>query len=95
MTRPNMNNRKNLSVGVLSITAVILFIAQFIPIQPALALESIKDRDYTLVTANSNQGGDSIYVTENRTGQMAVFSWDPGRRALALRGTGALTDAFK
>ena len=90
-----MNNPKNLSIGVLSITAVILFVAQFIPIQPALATEVLKDRDYTLVTATSQLGGDNIYITDNHSGQMAIFAWDPARRALALRGTGALTDAFK
>jgi len=92
----NNSNTTNLGIGVLSITAVILFIAQFIPLQPALASQTVlKDRDFTLVTAPSQLGGDNIYITENRTGQMAIFAWDPARRALTLRGTGSLTDAFK
>ena len=66
-------NSKTLSIGVLSITALILFLAQFIPVQPVLAAQVIKGSDYSLIAAKSAPGGDIIYVVDNRSGQVAVF----------------------
>lgn len=86
---------KSLTIGVLSITAVLLLIAQFVDLQPAMAGESVKDRDYSLVTATSQQGGEIVYVIDNHTGQVAVFAWDAGRRGLQFRGAGSMADAFR
>jgi hypothetical protein len=89
-------NNKTMSIGFLSITALILFIAHFIPVQPAEAANfSIKDRSYSLVTARSAKGGDIVYVADNRTGQVAVFAWDAARRTLQPKGVGSLSDALK
>jgi hypothetical protein len=89
-------NSKTLTISTLSITALILFIAQFIPITPITsAATTIKDRDYSLATAISSQGGDIIYVTDNRTGLMAVFVWDPTSRSLQPRAGYSLADAFR
>jgi len=87
-------DRKTFSIGVLSITATILFVAQFLPVRPAVASESIKDRDYTMVTALNVSGGDALYVTDNRSGQMAVFTWDSGSRSLHIRAVRTIADAF-
>jgi len=89
-------NSKTLAISTLTITALILFIAQFVPISPvATAATTIKDRDYSLATAISAQGGDIIYVTDNRTGLMAVFVWDGARRSLLPRAGYSLADAFR
>ncbi|HMB95698.1 MAG TPA: hypothetical protein VKK61_06630 [Tepidisphaeraceae bacterium] len=89
-------NSKTITIGFLSISALILFIAQFIPITPAaLAADTIKDRDYSLATAASAQGGDVIYVCENHTGALAAFAWDPTTRNLQPRGGVNLADAFR
>lgn len=87
-------NNKTFSIGILTVTAVILFIAQFIPIQPAQAALTLKDRDYSVVTARANQGGEVLYVTNNRTGQVAVFAWDIARHTLTLSGVGLVSGAF-
>jgi hypothetical protein len=88
-------NSKTLTISTLSITALILLIAQFVPIQPiANADTTIKDRDYSLTTAISSQGGDIVYVTDNRTGLMAVFAWDSAGRTLQPRAGYSLADAF-
>ena len=87
-------NRQTLSIGVLSVTAALLFVAQFLPLQPAVAGETIKDRDYTMVTATNVSGGDALYVTDNRSGQMAVFTWDAGARTLRVRAVRSIADAF-
>lgn len=84
----------SLTIGFLSITALILFIAQFIPVRPATAAVTLKDRDYSLVSARSARGGETIYVVDNRTGQIAVFSWDAGQRRLMPMAAGDLVNAF-
>ena len=33
---------------------------------------SIKDRDYSLVTARTQTGGDSLYVLDNRSGRVSA-----------------------
>lgn len=86
---------KHLTIGVLSITALILFIAHLMPIQPVMAGESVKDRSYQLITARSNQGGETVFVIDSPTGQIAVFTWDAGRRALVLKGVDSLANAFR
>ena len=83
------------AIGFLSITALILFIAQFIPVQPTQAAAAFKDRDYAVVAARSVQGGESGYIVDNRSGAMAVFTWNPGQRSFELGGSGNLADAFK
>ena len=86
-------DRKTFSIGVLTVTAVLLFIAQFLPVRVAHA-DAIKDRDYTLVTARVQQGGEGLYIVENRTGMMAVFTWDPASRMVKVRAVRPIADAF-
>ena len=72
-------DRKTFAIGILTLTAVILFIAQFLPVRPAMANDSIGDRDYQLVTVRTQQGGDALYVFQRRSGMVAVFNWDAER----------------
>ena len=78
----------NMKIGFLTITALILFIAQFLPVRPAGAQEVVRDRDYSLLSARSARGGDVIYVLDNRTGQMAVLTWDPAGRGRSSLSSG-------
>ena len=87
-------NSKSLAIGVLSITAVILFIAQFLPVKTAQA-EVWKDRDYSLLTATSPRGGEVVYVIDNRNGRAAVLVWDVGQRNFEVGGVGAIANAFQ
>jgi hypothetical protein len=73
---------------------LILFIAQFIPVQTAEA-NVWKDRDFSLITATSNRGGEVVYVVDNRTGQAAVLVWDAARRTFDVGGVGAVSKAFE
>ncbi|HVT90563.1 MAG TPA: hypothetical protein VHD56_17035 [Tepidisphaeraceae bacterium] len=86
---------QNLAIGFLSITALILFIAQFLPVQPAVAAEALKDRDFSIATARSTRGGDTVYIIDNRSDQIAVFTWDAGQRGLQLSGVGPVSGAFQ
>jgi hypothetical protein len=86
-------DKKTYGIGILSILAVILLIANCLP-QPAVnAAESVKDTlsEYQMVTARNTEGGDSLYII-NRDGRMAVFQYDPTARALKLVANRAVSD---
>ena len=87
-------DRKTFSIGILTVTAVILFIAQFLPVRTAVANDSVGDRDYQLVTAASVQGGDTLYIFQRQSGLVAVFTWDPGQRRVSLRAVRSISDAI-
>jgi len=87
-------DKKTFVIGVLSLSAVILFVANLIQPPRAEAQMSIKDRDYQAVTAHVSKGGEALYLTDNRTGKMAVFVYDPNRRAVVPIAAGAIGNAF-
>jgi hypothetical protein len=87
-------DKKTFIIGVLSLSAVILFVANLIQPPRAEAQMSIKDRDYQAVTARVTKGGEALYLTDNRTGKMAVFVYDPGKRAVVPVAAGSVANAF-
>ena len=86
--------RKTLSITILSITAAVLLVANWLVPQPARASEAVKDRDYQVVTCRVQSGGDGLYILDNRTGQIAVFTYDPGSRSVRARQVRMVADAF-
>ena len=86
-------DKKTFGIGVLSITAALLFVACLMPVKTADAAFAVKDRDYQLIIAQG-QGSDSIYVVDNRTGLMAVFTYDNRGRVLRPRQVRPVADAF-
>ena len=86
-------DKKTYSIGVLSITAVLLLIACLMPAKSADAAFAVKNRDYQIIIAQG-QGSDSIYVVDNRTGLMAVFAYDNRGRVLRPRQVRPVVDAF-
>lgn len=87
-------DNKTFGIGILSLMAVVLTIAHYLPLQTAQAADAIKDRDYTLVTSRLTAGGEGLYITDSRTGLCAIFTWDNNRRTIALRDVRPVTDAF-
>jgi hypothetical protein len=85
--------RQNIAIVILSITAALLFAAHVL-IQPADAGVVIKDRDYQVVTAKIATGGDGLYIMDNRTGQVAVFTYDAASRGVRARTVRNVADAF-
>ena len=85
--------RQNIAIFILSLTAALL-LAAHVMVQPAEAQAVIKDRDYQVVTAKIQTGGDGLYILDNRTGQMAVFTYDAASRGLRARTVRNVTDAF-
>jgi hypothetical protein len=86
--------KKNFAISLLSLSAVVLMLANYFAPQQAQALMSIKDRDFSLVTARTQNGGDTLYVLDNRSGRCAIFSYDPARRTIVPRVVGDMGVAF-
>ena len=87
-------DKKSFTIGVLSLTAVLLFVANLIMPPRASANFVVKDRDYQAVTAQIIPGDEALYVLDNRSGQMACFSYNPAQRALTLRDLKPVMNAF-
>ena len=87
-------DRKTLGISFLSVTALLLIVAQWFVPQPASALVAIKERDYQVVTARIQTGGDGLYILDNRTGMVAVFTYDASARSVRARTRGSVADVF-
>ena len=89
-----MMEKKTFTIGVLCVTAVVLFVANLMMPQPAEAGVAVKDRDYTAVTGRTVKGGEALFLTDNHTGVMAVFTFDPTARTVRAVDVRSLTEAF-
>jgi hypothetical protein len=87
-------DNKTFAIGVLTVTAAILMVAVVNKPQQAEAAEVVKGRDYTCVTARIAQGDDGLYVVDGKTGLMAVFVYNPGRRQIEPKAVKPVADAF-
>jgi hypothetical protein len=87
-------NKRTYAIGILSVTALVLFVANLMMPVNARGGFVIKDRDYQVITARQQAGDDALYILDARTGVMAAFNYDPGRRALVLRSLKPVQDAF-
>ena len=87
-------DKKTFAIGILSLSAVALLVANLIHVPPAKAAMAIKDRDYQAVTARVNRGGEALYLTDNKTGKMAVFVYDPNKRAVVPLAVEPVSKAF-
>jgi hypothetical protein len=87
--------RKKFTIALLTATAAMLGAAHWLIPQPsAQAIMAIKDRDYQAVTARIQNGSDALYLLDNRTGQVAVFVYDPGARGVRPMAVRNIADAF-
>lgn len=85
----------NVSLLMLTIAVALLALFNFaLPKQTAEAASSIKDRDYQLVTSKMKHGGEALIVVDNRSGRIAVFTYDFASRTLVSRTTGSMVDVF-
>ncbi len=86
-------DKKLIAICVLTVTAAFLMLANFI--KPAHADESVANRDYSVVTARVQGGGEGIYIIDNRTGLLAIFYFDPTTRSIVPRAVRPVSDAFR
>ena len=87
-------DKKSFLLGALCATAVALLAANLMYPEPAAAAVAVKERDYTAVTGRTTKGGEALYLTDNRTGLLGVFVFDPGKRALQAVAVKPVSDAF-
>lgn len=87
-------DKKTFAIGILCVTMLILFVANMLVPPPAMGQVAVKDRDYQAVTARMARGGDALYLTDNRTGKIAVFVYNPQRKVIELIDGQILADAF-
>src|SRR5690349_10169227 len=86
---------KSIAIGLLTLGAMVLTWANLgSNTNTARADFALKGREYQVLTARVAQGGDGIYLVDNRTGLMAVFTYDPASRSLKPQAVKPVTDAF-
>jgi hypothetical protein len=88
-------DKKLIAICVMTVSAVALMIANFVPPRPAHGEATALNRDYQAVTAAVQSGGEGLYIVDNRTGLIAIFSYDPNSRTVVPRAARPVTDAFK
>lgn len=74
--------KQTMTIIGLCLSAALLLLVNF---PTAQAENSIKDRDYQLITSRAVQGGESLFVMDNRTGLIGVFVYDPAAHRMVLR----------
>jgi hypothetical protein len=89
-----MMKKNTFTISLLSLTAIALFIANLLMPPRAAANFAIKDRDYQAVTAQLQANDEGVYILDSRSGQMALFSYDPTRKSLILRDMKPIMNAF-
>lgn len=90
-------DKQTYSIGILSVTALILFVANLtLTSPPAQASQGVvyPGRDYQVVSSPEQSGGDALYVLNNRTGMLAVFTYDAAARRMIPRVVTPITVAF-
>ncbi len=91
----NETKQNNATILALICSAAALMAAVFF-VSPsrAPAEEAVKDRDYQIVTAAVASGSEGLYILDNRTGQVAVYLYEPGKPTLQLKGMQPIANAF-
>ena len=88
-------DKKTFTIGILSLTAVLLFVANLvIPPREAAANFVVKDRYYQAATAAITANDEALYILDTRSGLMACFSYNPGKKELQLRDLKPIMNAF-
>jgi hypothetical protein len=87
-------DRKLIGICVLSVSAVALAIANFAAPR-ARAEATANSHDYQAVTAEIQTGGEGLYIVDNRTGLIAIMTYDTNTRTLIPRAARPVTDAFR
>lgn len=76
------------AIGVLSITACILFVGfLLLAVTPRVAeAESMNDRagDFLMVTNRLSESRESVLVMDAASKQVRIYIWDAGRREVVL-----------
>jgi hypothetical protein len=87
-------DKKLIAICVLTVSAMALMICNFVT-PPAHAEAVANTRDYQAVTAQIQGGGEGLYIVDNRTGLLAIFTYDPNSRSVVARAARPMIDALR
>lgn len=88
-------DKKTFGIVIFAAMAVVLGVANLcMRVPSAQANVVIAGRDYQAVTVKAQRGGDALYILDNKTAQLAVFTYDPTTRVLRSRAVRFVADAF-
>lgn len=88
-------DRKTYAIGILSLMATVMATALLVTPTSAGPVGSVvRDRDYTMVTASVQTGGDALYIMDNRRGLVAVLTYDNATRGMRLRAAEPIRNAL-
>ena len=93
-TTMSMLDKKLIAIFALTFSAAALLVVNIWP-APARADNVSAGRDFVAVTASVPATGEAVYIVDNRTGRMAVYTYDPASRQLVLRDARDMADAFQ
>lgn len=84
-----MPDNQNLTIGVLSITAVVLLVGVFLTVaggpNEALAIgQTARGGDYIVVTGQFTQNSELVYVLDAPARRLNAYSFDKTRREFIL-----------
>ena len=85
---------KTYGIGILTLTAVALLIANLYAPRQVVGMEAVANDDMQAVTARYGQGGDAVYLLDNSSGKLAVFTLDR-QAGLRLRAVAEVETAFR
>jgi hypothetical protein len=69
---------KTYAIGILTLTAVALLIANLFAPRPAAAIEAVSNDQMQAVTCRQQSGGDALYLLDHNSGKLAVFTIKTG-----------------
>src|SRR5688572_29917911 len=68
---------KTYGIGILTLTAVALLIANLFAPSNVVGIESVANDDMQAVTARAQAGGDALYLLDQSSGKLAIFTVNP------------------
>jgi hypothetical protein len=71
-------DNKTYAIGILTLTAVALLIANLFAPRPAIAIEAVSNDQMQAVTCRQQSGGDALYLLDHNSGKLAVFTIKAG-----------------
>jgi hypothetical protein len=86
-------DRKGIMIGILTASAAVLAILNFTT--PASRADfAVNSRGFQVATARLASGGDGVYVMDNGTGLIAVYTYEPQSGTLVPKAIRPAADLF-
>ena len=90
-----MLDKKTFILGILSLSALVLIVANILAPRYAGAGETTQNPDFSLSTGRVQTGGEALYVTDNRSGVMMAYVYNSTARTLQVVARRPVQDSFQ